>query len=99
MILVVIPLPTGSQLLAERREAFDSFRVWRLPGWSQVSQCRVGGVLQKGVPSSGLPIGVNTLVRPLHEAVSEDCRTSGVQYISNSDHYNILTTSVLGADH
>ena len=39
MILVVIPLPTGSQLLAERREAFDSFRVWRLPGWSQVSQC------------------------------------------------------------
>ena len=46
----------------------------------------MGGTLQEGVPSSGLPIGVNTLVRPLHEAVSEDCRTSGVQYISNSDH-------------
>ena len=39
MILVVLRLPTRLQLLAERREAFNSFRVWRLPGWPQVSQC------------------------------------------------------------
>ena len=39
MILVVPPLPTSFQLMAECREAFHSFWGWCLPGWQQVSQC------------------------------------------------------------